>query len=405
MSSAWLLPEHIADVLPSQARQIEELRRRLLDAARCHGFEMVIPPLLEHVESLLSGTGKRMDLRTFKLVDQLSGRSLGVRADATPQVARIDAHLLNRVGVTRLCYCVPLLRTLPSSVSSSREPLQFGAEIFGHRGIEADLEAIELAIECADQAGLQNITVDLGHAGIVRSLMPHDLSASEQSLIFDALAAKDKSDLKILTRHWPAAQAQALSQLPGWFGSVQEVTSIARSALQDVPQALAALDELIALTSHVQTLVQARAPRSTQVTIDLGDLGGNAYYTGPRFAIYSTGQPAALIRGGRYDAVGSIFGRDRPAVGFGLDLKVLSEAVVVELNPHSAISAPAQKIAGLDEVIRQLRQQGHTVIRQMPGDEPETQEFIFDRQLVNRQGQWMVEPLSVPPTVSSSSFP
>src|SRR5574343_1942786 len=171
MSSAWLLPEYIADVLPSEARRIEELRRQWLDLARTYGFELVMPPLLEHLESLLSGTGRELDLKTFKLVDQLSGRTLGLRADATPQVARIDAHLLNRHGVTRLCYCGSVLHTWPDRPHATREPLQFGAEIYGHTGPEADLEALDLARACLNVAGVRNITVDFADVRIVRALL------------------------------------------------------------------------------------------------------------------------------------------------------------------------------------------------------------------------------------------
>ena len=192
MSSAWLLPEHIADVLPAQARHIEELRRGLLDVAAGYGCELVMPPLLEHIESLLSGTGRELNLKTFKLVDQLSGRTLGVRADSTPQVARIDAHLLNRTGVTRLCYCGPVLRTRPAGIHASREPLQFGAEIYGHAGLEADLEIQDLALDCLRRAGLAEVTLDLGDARIVRALIGDErLPVTQREAIHAALAAKD----------------------------------------------------------------------------------------------------------------------------------------------------------------------------------------------------------------------
>src|SRR5512145_1529900 len=192
MSSAWLLPEHIADVLPAQARHIEELRRGLLDVARSFGCELVMPPLMEHIESLLTGTGHDLDLKTFKLVDQLSGRTLGVRADATPQVARIDAHLLNRAGVTRLCYCGPVLHTRPSGMQATREPLQFGAEIYGHAGLEADLEVQDLALDCLRDAGLVEATLDLADARIVRALLD-GVDSARRADIQAALASKDVS--------------------------------------------------------------------------------------------------------------------------------------------------------------------------------------------------------------------
>ena len=192
MMSAWLLPEHIADVLPARAKQVERLRRTLLDVASGYGYELVIPPLLEHLESLLSGTGSELDLLTFKLVDQLSGRTVGMRADSTPQVARIDAHLLNRDGVTRLCYCGPLLHTLPSGLHGTREPLQFGAEIFGHAGLEADLEVIDLALDCATAVGLRSATLDMSDARIVCGLLANEVThTSLGHALVDALAAKD----------------------------------------------------------------------------------------------------------------------------------------------------------------------------------------------------------------------
>ena len=212
--SAWVLPDHIADVLPSEARHIEELRRGLLDTARCYGYELVMPPLLEHLESLLTGTGEALDLQTFKLVDQLSGRSMGLRADTTPQVARIDAHLLNRKGVTRLCYCGPVLHTRPDRPHATREPLQFGAEIYGHAGLEADLEALQLARECLSTANVANTTIDLADVRIVRNLLSGvPLSALELRRIHAALAAKDAAELAALTRLFPAESREGLLSL------------------------------------------------------------------------------------------------------------------------------------------------------------------------------------------------
>ena len=206
--SAWVLPDHIADVLPSEARHIEEIRRDLLDMARCYGYELVMPPLLEHLESLLSGTGEALDLQTFKLVDQLSGRMMGLRADSTPQVARIDAHLLNRAGVTRLCYCGPVLHTRPASPHATREPLQFGAEIYGHSGLEADLEVLTLALDSLKVAQVDAIAVDMADARIVQALLKGSLiDSARTTLIHAALAAKDASELKfpwLLRRlYWP----------------------------------------------------------------------------------------------------------------------------------------------------------------------------------------------------------
>ncbi|HTH78259.1 MAG TPA: ATP phosphoribosyltransferase regulatory subunit, partial [Ramlibacter sp.] len=220
--SAWLLPDHIADVLPSEARHIEELRRQLLDTARGYGFELVMPPLLEHLESLLTGTGEALDLQTFKLVDQLSGRMMGLRADTTPQVARIDAHLLNRQGVARLCYCGPVLHTRPDRPHATREPLQFGAEIYGHAGIEADLEALLLALDCLKATRVGDITVDMADVRIVRSLLAGvPVDASVIAHVHAALAAKDASELASITKTFPAAAREGLRALLSMYGDAK----------------------------------------------------------------------------------------------------------------------------------------------------------------------------------------
>src|SRR4051812_45271553 len=219
MTSAWLLPEHIADVLPSEARRIEELRRKLLDLARSYGFELVIPPMLEHLESLLSGTGHALDLKTFKLVDQLSGRMLGVRADTTPQVARIDAHLLNRQGVARLCYCGPVLHARPDSPLATREPLQFGAEIYGHAGLEADLEIQDLALDGLAAAGVGRLVLDMGDARIVRSLLAGEgTPADSVTGIVAALTLKDRSAVETLVAGCSASVRDALLALLDLYG-------------------------------------------------------------------------------------------------------------------------------------------------------------------------------------------
>ena len=243
MSSAWLLPEHIADVLPAQARHIEDLRRGLLDAARRYGFELVVPPLLEHIESLLTGTGRALDLSTFKLVDQLSGRTLGVRADSTPQVARIDAHLLNRQGVTRLCYCGPVLRTLPAGVHATREPLQFGAEIYGHSGLEADLEVLDLALDCLGNSGVGAATLDLADARIVNSILEGVGGPAQREAVAGALAAKDLQSLRELTRGLPAESQRSVLALVDLYGG-DEVLRKAREVLPAHPVIASALRDL-----------------------------------------------------------------------------------------------------------------------------------------------------------------
>ncbi|MDQ7954711.1 MAG: ATP phosphoribosyltransferase regulatory subunit [Rhodocyclaceae bacterium] len=382
--SAWVLPDHIADVLPSEARHIEELRRQLLDTARGYGYELVMPPLLEHLESLLSGTGEALDLQTFKLVDQLSGRSMGLRADTTPQVARIDAHLLNRSGVARLCYCGPVLHTRPDRPHATREPLQFGAEIYGHAGREADLEALLLALDCLRAAGIERPLVDLADVRIVRSLfggvmVPPDTIED----VHAALAAKDASTLAELTRSFPAAAREGLQALLHLYGDVKVLDEAAR-ALQGTPAVQAALDHMRWLAAQLG---------DAQVSFDLADLRGYAYYSGVRFGIYAEGAADSLARGGRYDEVGAVFGRNRPAVGFSLDVREL--VGVLPARPlRAAIRAPwSDADAGLRAAIAALRGHGETVVCVLPGHDSEIDEFHCDRELVQRAGQWHVQPI------------
>lgn len=385
MSSAWLLPEHLADVLPAQARHIEELRRGLLDVARSYGCELVIPPLAEHLDSLLSGTGGDLDLKTFKLVDQLSGRTLGVRADSTPQVARIDAHLLNRRGVTRLCYCGPVLHARPAGMQASREPLQFGAEIYGHAGLEADLEVLDLALDCLGDAGLPGVVLDLADTRIVRALLEGlDTAARDRALV--ALAAKDQATLEVAVQPLEPARRRALLALPTLYGD-DAILARARELLPPLPALRLALDELATLGRHVR-----QAHPQARVGYDLADVGGSAYYSGARFAVYAEGSSDAVARGGRYDEVGEVFGRKRPAVGFSLDLKEIAE-LVPAAGGRAAIRAPWAEDSALRGAVRRLREQGETVVCMLPGHEHEGQEFDCDRELVAVGGQWVVRAL------------
>jgi len=387
MSSAWLLPEHIADVLPAEARRLEELRRTLLEMARGYGFELVMPPLLEHIDSLLTGTGRALDLRTFKLVDQLSGRSLGIRADATPQVARIDAHLLNRQGVTRLCYCGPVLHTRPQSAHATREPLQLGAEIYGHAGLEADLEVQDLALDGLRAAGLKQLVLDLADARIVRGVLA-DVVLDPAALadVVAALAAKDVAALATMAQDFPADARAGLLALPTLYGGLA-VLDEARQRLPQRPIITAALDDLAWLARQV-----AKAHPDVQVGFDLADMGGYAYYSGIRFAVYAPGAADALLRGGRYDEVGAVFGRNRPAVGFSTDLKMLAACAVPEVR-RTAIRAPWSEDAALRSAIRRLREQGETVVCILPGHEHEGEEFDCDRELAAVDGHWVLRAL------------
>ena len=382
MSSAWLLPEHIADVLPARARHIEALRRGLLDAAAGFGFELVIPPMLEHIESLLSGTGHALDLQTFKLVDQLSGRTLGLRADSTPQVARIDAHMLNRSGVARLCYCGPVLHARASGAGSTREPLQFGAEIYGHDGLAADLEILDLMLECLHAAAIEDVVIDLADARIVRAVLAGvPVDAARLDAVYAALAAKDAVEISALAASFPAPARRGLEVLIGLYGDERVLDEAAR-ALPERPAITSALVDLRRLAEHAR-----QAHPRTRVGVDLADSSGYAYYSGARFAAYARGASDAIARGGRYDEVGAIFGRNRPAVGFGLDVKDLA---MLSLPPdlREPIVAPAGDDAALRSAVRALRASGEVVVAELGAAAPTT----AGRRLVQARGGWTVAP-------------
>ena len=382
--TAWVLPDHIADVLPSEARHIEELRRLCLDTARVFGYELVIPPLMEHIESLLSGTGSSLDLQTFKMVDQLSGRTLGLRVDTTPQVARIDAHLLNRAGVTRLCYCGPTLHTRAPGPYATREPLQLGAEIYGHAGLEADLEILQLALQCLQISDISSFHVDLSDARILPALLRgQGLASSQQEAIAQALSGKDISAMRRIGASLPTSLCEALVALVQLYGGL-DVLDRAEQIFKDWPEVLLALSQMRWLATHVH---------GHQVSIDLADLRGATYYSGPRFAVFVPEASDALVRGGRYDEVGALFGRKRPAAGFSLDIKALV-SLIQRPVPQAAIRAPWGEDAGLHQAITQLRQQGHTVVCMLPGHDSEVDEFHCDRELVLLKGQWILQPLA-----------
>jgi len=379
--SAWVLPDHIADVLPSEARHIEELRRDLLDTARCYGYELVMPPLLEHLESLLSGAGSALDLQTFKLVDQLSGRMVGLRADSTPQVARIDAHLLNRAGVARLCYCGPVLHARPGAPHATREPLQLGAEIYGHAGLEADIEVLSLALDCLRAAKVEQSGVDLADARLVKAILSDvTLLPAQQAGIYAALAGKDSAELASLTRDLPSQQRQGLLTLIQLYGDATVLVE-AEKCLPPLSGVHEALQKLKQLADHLA---------GVRVTFDLADMQGYAYYTGTRFSIYAPSASAALVRGGRYDRVGAVFGRRRPAAGFSLDLK----SVVAAVAPRplqAAVRAPWRDEPALALAVAALRAAGTVVVCILPGHESEVDEFHCDRELVQVDGQWLVQ--------------
>ena len=379
----WLLPENIADVLPSEARKIEELRRVIIDNFHLYGYELVMPPMLEYLESLLAGAGQDMDLRTFKLIDQLSGRALGIRADMTTQVARIDAHLLNRPSITRLCYCGSVLHTRPIGLHATREPLQIGAEIYGHAGLEADAEIQELALASLALAGFTHVRLDLCHVGILRALIESDANAQkDERALYTSLRAKDVPALEEITLAYGADTRRALLALPGLYGDA-EVIARARAVLPKLPGISQALDELTALV---------KLAGDASVTIDLADLGGYQYESGAMFAIYVPGLPNAVARGGRYDHVGEAFGRARPATGFSMDLRELAR-LLPAAEPKRAIRAPWGREPLLRTKISALRKAGEVVIQSLSGHENDQDEFECDRVLVLEDGNWIIKNL------------
>jgi len=371
----WLLPEHIEDVLPAEARAIERLRREILDLFELHGYELVAPPLLEYLESLLSGTGRDLDLATFKLVDQLSGRMLGVRADHTPQVARIDAHLLNREGVARLCYCGSVLHTVPAGMTKMREPIQIGAELYGFAGLEADVEIVRLMISALKKTGIARVQIDLGNPGIYRALTEKSgLNAEESETLFHAVQQKDA----------PAAGelgGPAVALLTALNGGRETITR-ARKELPSLPAigvALNALDRLAA---------QCEVP-GVDISVDLAELGGFNYESGLVFAAFTPGSPDAIARGGRYDEVGASFGRARPATGFTMDLRQLA-ALAPKAEAKGRILAPALDDPALRDAIAQLREAGSVVVVEMPGTEKNRSELACENRLEMKDGKWRV---------------
>jgi ATP phosphoribosyltransferase regulatory subunit len=379
----WLLPENIADVLPSEARKIEELRRVILDNFRLYGYELVMPPMLEYVESLLPAAGNDMDLRTFKLVDQLSGRTMGVRADMTIQVARIDAHLLNRPSVTRLCYSGSVLHTRPSGLHATREPLQIGAEIYGHAGLEADAEIQELALASLALAGFAQVRLDLSHVGIFRAIVENEARArNDEAQLYALLRAKDMPGLRMLTAGYQSPARDALLALPALYGDAS-VIGRAREILPKLERITRALDEL-------ECLVKLAGGES--VTIDLADLSGYQYESGAMFSLYVPGLPNAVARGGRYDHVGEAFGRARPATGFSMDLRELARLLPVAERKRS-IRAPWSRDSTLRAKIAELRSVGEVVIQTLPGHDQDQDEFDCDRAIVNENGNWVLKNL------------
>ena len=381
----WLLPENIQDMLPDEAWRIEGMRRDVLELLRLSGYQLVAPPLLEYVESLLINDSADMDLRSFKLVDQLSGRTLALRADITPQVARIDAHLLNRQGITRLSYAGSVLHTQPSGLMRTREPFQIGAELYGHGGLDSDLEVQRLMLQSLALLGIQGVHLDLGHVAVFHSLLNGiEIEDSLEAALFSALQSKDIPTLKILVSGLPSSVQGALLALPELYGGV-EVLQQARQVLPHSPKLLTALEELELAATQLQ-------PYAQYVGIDLAELRGYHYHSGMVFAAYHAGSHDAIALGGRYDDVGKSFGRARAATGFSMDLRQLHGLLSKQPLPKG-ILAPHLSDKGLDKAIANLRKQGEIVVVDLLANPAHRAELNCDRELVLSNAAWVIEPI------------
>lgn len=380
----WLLPEYIDDILPAEAGRVEHLRRLILDLFAVHGYDLVMPPLIEYLDSLLTGTGHDLELRTFKLVDQLSGRTLGLRADITPQAARIDAHLLNRSGVTRLCYSGSVLHALPSGLMRTREPLQIGAEIYGHIGLESDLEIQTLMLRALSAAGVRGVHLDIGHVAVFRAIVRHaQLEPSLEAELFRALQAKNSPVVAELTKDLQRPVRDALRCLPELYGGT-EVLQRAKQVLPEFPELAAALDTLDALG-------RALSGEVDELCFDLAELRGYHYHSGVVFAAYVSGGSDAIARGGRYDEVGRAFGRARPATGFSIDLRELAAQAGAGARRKRVLAPYLPQDSALQDEIHRLRRSGTVVIVDLPGHEDSVDEFECDARFVQLGGKWVLK--------------
>jgi ATP phosphoribosyltransferase regulatory subunit len=385
----WLLPEGIEELLPPQAERLEKLRRALLDLFYSWGYELVMPPLVEYLDSLLTGTGNDLDIQTFKLTDQISGRLMGVRADITPQVARIDAHRLQgRQGPVRLCYEGTVLHTRGDGLGGSRSFAQIGAELYGYGGVDSDAEMLSLMLETLTVAGIDQVYVDLGHVGIFRALTAAaGLNGEQEGVLFDALQRKAMPEVQALLAglEMPAEARQALAEL-GWLNGDADILPKARQCLGKDAAVQRALDELEQVAQRV-----SRHYPAVPLHFDLAELRGFHYHTGVVFAAYQSGQGKSIAQGGRYDDIGKVFGRARPATGFSADLRSLIALGGAGQSVSGGIFAPADDDPALWGKIRELRAAGERVVCQLPGQEGGAAAAGCKRKLLSQDGNWVVQ--------------
>ena len=388
LSERWLLPDGVDEVLPPHASKVEATRRRLLDLFSSWGYELVITPFVEYLESLLVGTGSDLDLQTFKLVDQLSGRTLGVRADMTPQVARIDAHHLKAEGPVRLCYIGSVLRTLPDEQSGNRCPVQVGAELYGHAGYESDCEVLQLMLAAIQQAGIEDVFLDVGHVAVYRAICAAiGLEGDDEISLRDILQRKAKPELtsRLDELGVAAPWRDMLAALPELNGPAS-VLERARDVLNGAP------DEVGIALSELEAIQSEMTRRGQTLNFDLGELRGFHYHTGVVFSAFAPGRGYELARGGRYDRIGEAYGNARPATGFSTDLLVLAELAMgdADESEKAPIEVPWVADSELDELVDALRKQGERVVRQFPNTPPSRNENR--RQIVRELGSWVVRP-------------
>lgn len=388
----WLLPEGVDEILPPRAAVLEQLCRRVIDLYATWGYELVIPPLIEFLDSLLTGTGSDLDLQTFKLTDQLTGRLMGLRADMTPQIARIDAHKLKRDVPVRLCYLGSVVHTRPGGVGESRCPLQVGAELYGHSGVESDAEVLSLLLETLKLVGIPKPYVDLSHMRIVRALVTQaGLDAAQTEALYNVLQRKAADELETLLSEWSLDDGlvqsfRALIELNGDAKTLSRARKDLAAGSAEVNAALDELDKLIVIVGN-------RYPDAS-FYVDLAELRGYNYHTGVMFAAYAQGQGTALAYGGRYDDIGRLFGRARPATGFSIDLKrMLTLHDTPAVAPAGILAPWADDIPALQALIAGLRARGERVMMQMPGAEADPARLGCDRMIAEENGEWQVVPV------------
>ncbi|MCW8910199.1 MAG: ATP phosphoribosyltransferase regulatory subunit [Gammaproteobacteria bacterium] len=387
----WLLPQGIEESLPAEAAKLEGLRRKLLDMYASWGYQLVMPPFIEYLESLLTGTGHDLDLQTFKLIDQLNGRSLGVRADMTPQVARIDAHQFDKDIPNRLCYIGTVLHTRPDGFGGSRSPLQVGAEIYGHAGVESDVEVLCLMLETFNTAGVENVFVDIGHVGIFRGLARQaELDKDAEARLFEMLQRKAIPEIEQFLAE--SAIKEDVKQMLRALADLHGDTSVLTKAEQVFSKADTSVKDALSYLVSTADKLQQRMD-NVRLHFDLAELRGYHYQTGIVFAAFVAGHGQEIARGGRYDDIGKVFGRARPATGFSTDLKSLVDlsTSIHQINSSSVIYAPLSDDNSLRMAVTELRAKGKKVIEALPGQTTGAAEMNCDQILVQRDGQWLVE--------------